>query len=35
MAALIAASLILACVGVRIVSWHFSPETPKTGKQNL
>ncbi|MDG2400162.1 MAG: hypothetical protein P8M04_06290 [Akkermansiaceae bacterium] len=35
MAALIAASLILACVGVRIVSWHFSPETPKTGKENL
>ena len=35
MAALIATSLILACVGVWVVSWHFSPETPKTGKEYL
>ena len=35
MTALIATSLILACVGVWVVSWHFSPETPKTGKENL
>ena len=35
MAALIATSLILACVGGWVVSWHFSPETPKTGKENL
>lgn len=33
MAVLIAASLILACLGVRIVSWYFSPKTPKTGKK--
>lgn len=35
MAALIAASLVLACVGVRIVSWHFSPEASGTGKGSL
>ncbi len=35
MAPLIAASLVLACVGVRVASWHFSPETPETGKENL
>ena len=35
MAAVIAASLVLACVGVRIVSWHFSPEASGTGKESL
>lgn len=35
MAAVIAASLILACVGVRIVSWHFSPEASGTRKESL
>ena len=35
MAAVIAASLVLACVGVRIVSWRFSPEASGTGKGSL
>jgi hypothetical protein len=35
MTAVIAASLILACVGVRIVSWHFSPETSTKRKESL
>ncbi len=35
MAAVIAASLVLACVGGRIVSWHFSPEASGTGKGSL
>jgi hypothetical protein len=35
MLAVIAASLVLACVGVRIVSWHFSPEESGTGKESL
>jgi hypothetical protein len=35
MTALIAASLILACLGIRVASWHFSPETPKPGKEHL
>lgn len=35
MTALIAASLILACLGIRVTSWHFSPETPKPGKEHL
>ncbi len=35
MAAMIAASLVLACVGVRIVSWHFSPEASGTRKESL
>ena len=35
MLAVIAASLALACVGVRIVSWHFSPEESGTGKESL
>ena len=35
MLAMIAASLVLACVGVRIVSWHFSPEASGTGKESL
>ena len=34
-AAMIAASLVLACVGVRIVSWHFSPEASGTRKESL
>ena len=32
MVTLVLASLILACLGVRIVSWHFSPEAKKTEK---
>ena len=35
MAAMIAASLVLACVGVRIVSWHFSPEASGTREESL
>ena len=35
MAAVIAASLVLACVGVRIVSWRFSPEASGAGKGRL
>ena len=35
MTAMTAASLVLACVGVRIVSWHFSPEASGTGKESL
>ena len=35
MTAVIAASLILACVGVRIVSWYFSPETSTKRKESL
>ena len=35
MTAVIAASLVLACVGVRIVSWYFSPEASGTGKESL
>ena len=32
MVTLVLAFLILACLGVRVVSWHFSPEAKKTGK---
>ena len=35
MAAVIAASLVLACVGGRIVSWRFSPEASGAGKGSL
>ena len=35
MAAVIAASLVLACVGVRIVSWYFSPDEAGTQKESL
>ena len=35
MTAVIATSLILACLGVRIVSWHFSPETSTKRKESL
>ena len=35
MTALIAASLILACLGIRVASWHFSPKTPKPGKEHV
>ena len=35
MAAMIAASLVLACVGVRIVSWYFTPEASTTRKESL
>ena len=35
MTAVIAASLILACLGIRIVSWHFSPETSTKRKESL
>jgi len=32
MVTLVLFSLILACLGVRVVSWHFSPEAKKRGK---
>ncbi|HBO50871.1 MAG TPA: hypothetical protein DD471_02720 [Planctomycetes bacterium] len=35
MLAVIAASLVLACVGGRIVSWHFSSEASGIGKESL
>ena len=34
-AALIAGSLVLACVGVRLVSLAFSPEASGSGKESL